>query len=274
MSIEKRILRKAICDTMNQKKLSQRKVLITAASSGIGFAIASVLAENGATVFMTSGSSRIEASADVLRKRGFRVQPSVYNMVTDAPASVVGKASEAMCGIDTLVVNYGDPALAPFMDLKDGDWDRYISMFIRTTIGLVRETAKIIGSEGRIIFITSMTTREAYEGFAISGSLRAAVVNLGKILSLELGRNGITVNSISQGYFLTERLNAVMERNAGLNRTSIEEEKRKIISSIPVGRIGEPDEIGHLVSFLCSPEASDINGANIPIDGGLTRYPY
>ena len=76
------------------------------------------------------------------------------------------------------------------------------------------------------------------------------------------------------GYFLTERLGAVIERNSRLNMTSVEEEKRKIISSIPVGRIGEPDEIGHLVSFLCSPEASYINGANIPIDGGLTRYPY
>ncbi len=263
-----------MCDTMNQKKLSERKVLITAASSGIGFAIASVLAEKGATVFMTSGSSRIEASAGLLRKRGLRVESSVFNMVTEDPAAIVGKASKSIGGIDTLVVNYGDPKLAPFMDIGDEDWSRYISMFIRTTIGLVRETVKIIGSEGRIVFITSMTTREAYEGFAISGSLRAAVVNLGKILSLELGRKGMTVNSISQGYFLTERLGAVIERNSRLNMTSVEEEKRKIISSIPVGRIGEPDEIGHLVSFLCSPEASYINGANIPIDGGLTRYPY
>lgn len=261
-------------DTMNQKKLSERKALITAASSGIGFAIASVLAEKGAVVFMTSGSNRIKDSADVLGNRGFKVQSSIFNMVADDPATMVEKASESMGGIDTLVVNYGDPALASFMDLRDEDWDRYISMFIKATIGLVRETAKIIEGDGRIVFITSMTTREAYEGFSISGSLRAAVVNLGKILSLELGRKGITVNSISQGYFLTERLNAVLERNARLNRTSLEEEKRKIISSIPVGRIGEPEEIGHLVSFLCSPEGSYISGANIPIDGGLTRYPY
>ena len=143
---------------MNQKRLSERKVLITAASSGIGFAIASVLAEKGVTIFMTSGSSRIEASADSLRKRGLRVESSVFNMVTEDPADIVEKASKSMGGIDTLVVNYGDPTLAPFMDIGDEDWDRYISMFIRATVGLVRETIKIIGSEGRIIFITSMPT--------------------------------------------------------------------------------------------------------------------
>ncbi len=267
-------LMKDIHGLMNDRELAGRRVLITAASSGIGFAIASVLAEKGAAVFMTSGSSKIEKASEKLLKKGLRVYPLVYDMTSDEPVSVVEKASKSMGGIDTLVVNYGDPTLAPFMELGDEDWDRYIRMFIKATIGLVRESVKIMGTGGRVVFITSMTTREAYQGFAISGSLRAAVVNLGKILSLELGPRGITVNSVSQGYFLTERLSAVIERNARLNGTSIDEEKKNIISTIPAGRFGEPAEIGHLVSFLCSPEASYITGANIPIDGGLTRYPY
>ncbi len=252
-----------------------KRAIITAASSGIGYAVASVLAESGASVLMSShDSQKIKQAANNLKKNGLKAYPVVFDLSESDAGSLISKASDRMGGSDILIMNYGDPKLAPFLEITGEEWDMYYRMFIRATTSLVREFVPQTNGWGRIVFITSMTTRESYPGFSISGSLRAAVVNLGKTLSLELGKLGITVNSISQGYFLTERLQAVITRNSALNGTSTEEERRKLVEDIPSGRIGRPEEIGYLVRFLCSEEASYINGANIPIDGGLTRYPY
>ncbi len=252
-----------------------KRAIITAASSGIGYAVASVLAESGASVVMSSDNpEKIERAASNLKERGFKAYPVQFDLTESDARTLISRSLEITGGADILILNYGDPKLAPFLEITGEEWDKYYRMFLRATTALVREFVPQTNGWGRIIFITSMTTRESYPGFSISGSLRAAVVNLGKTLSLELGRLGITVNSISQGYFLTERLQAVIARNSALNGTGIEDERRKIISEIPSGRIGRPEEIGYLVRFLCSDEASYINGANIPIDGGLTRYPY
>lgn len=252
-----------------------KKALITAASSGIGLAVASVLAKSGVSVAISSDrEEKIRDAAQRMQKDGLEIFPFKYDLISDSADDAVKKAAGAIGEIQILVVNYGDPRLAQFLELTESDWDRNISMFIRATTALVRSAVSLMSGWGRIIFITSMTTRQAYEGFAISGSLRAAIVNLGKTLSLELGNRGITVNSISQGYFLTERLEAVLEKSAARSGNDRESELKKIISEIPVGRIGKPEEIGYLVRFLCSDEASYITGANIPIDGGITRYPY
>lgn len=252
-----------------------KRAIITAASSGIGFSVATVLAESGAGVLMSSHNlEKIGQAAGMLSERGLRAFPVRFDLEESDAGDLFAVASEKMNGADILIVNYGDPKLASFTDISREDWDRYYRMFIGATTDLVRGFLKQVEGWGRIIFITSMTTRESYRGFAISGALRAAVVNLGKTLSLELGNQGITVNSISQGYFMTERLQAVIQRNSAMNGTTFEEERKKITAEIPSGRIGKPEEIGYLVRFLCSDEASYINGANIPIDGGLTRYPY
>ena len=252
-----------------------KKALVTAASSGIGLATARVLAENGYSVIMsTSNEQKISGAAAQLKTSGLDVHHTVFDMTTGDTGHIVEHVKKQFGNIDALVVNFGDPKLAPFLELERSDWDKNDNMFIKSTIGLVRGLVPLMGQGGRIVFITSLTTREAYKGFAISGALRAAVVNLGKTLSIELGPKGITVNSISQGYFMTPRMDHVLETNAARNGTTIEQEKEAIIKAIPLGRVGDPREIGHLVTFLCSGEASYITGANIPIDGGFTRYPY
>lgn len=255
-----------------------KTALVTAASSGIGAAVARVLAENGARLLISSSNERrIGATAEMISgDTGSQVLQKVCNLSNREHVNALADyAVREFHRLDYLVINYGDPRLAPFLELSEGDWDASIDMFIGSTVSLVRKIVPYMPEKGgRIIFITSMTTRQANPGFALSGSLRAAVVNLGKILSIELGPRGLTVNSISQGYFMTDRIRGVADRNARINGTNPEVELEALRSKVPVGRIGDPREIGHLVSFLCSGDASYINGANIPIDGGVSTYPY
>jgi 3-oxoacyl-[acyl-carrier protein] reductase len=258
--------------------LKGKKGIITAASSGIGQAVAKVLHDAGVELLISSSNrEKIKVSAENIATGGdARIIWQKCDLTSKSDLhSIRQTVQKQFETLDYIIVNYGDPKISEFQKLTEEDWSTYMNMFIGSTTTLVRELLPLLQKPGgRIIFITSMTTRESYEGFSLSGSLRAAVVNLGKILSLELGPVGINVNSISQGYFLTDRLKAVLETNSTKNGTDIDTELQKIKEQIPLRRIGEPEEIGRLVAFLCSSASSYITGANIPIDGGITRYPY
>jgi 3-oxoacyl-[acyl-carrier protein] reductase len=104
--------------------------------------------------------------------------------------------------------------------------------------------------------------------------LRAAVVSLSKVLSIEFAQKGLTFNSISQGYVMTPRLENIAKANSKRLNISLEQAYDAIKQTIPAKRFGKPEEIGYLVSFLCSSEASYINGTNIQIDGGFVKFPF
>lgn len=258
--------------------LKGRKGIVTAASKGIGKAVAQELSKEGVELLISSSNpGQIEkTAAEISASTGTTVHWEKCDLkkISDVE-KLIGNSLEKLGSLDYIIVNFGDPRLDEFINLSEEDWDTSINMFIKSTVALVKKLVPHMNTPGgRIIFITSSTTRQAKEGFALSGALRAAVVNLGKILSLELAPRGLTVNSISQGFFNTDRLKGVLERSARLNGSSVEVELEKMKKQVPVRRIGEPEEIGKLITFLCSSNASYINGTNIPIDGGVSRYPY
>lgn len=257
--------------------LKGKRAVVTAASSGIGEAVARTLFQSGSDVLISSSNS--ERIADAAKRMSGESGRSVIWKTCDMKnpdesSALADYAVEKMGSVDFLIVNYGDPKLTAFMNLTDQDWNDSINMFINSTVRLVRKVVPSMKEGGRVIFITSITTRQAAENFSLSGSLRAAVVNLGKILSLELAPRGITVNSISQGFFMTKRMENILHWNAERKGTSVEAELEVMRNQVPVKRIGKPEEIGYLVRFLCSSEAAYINGANIPIDGGRSLFPY
>lgn len=258
--------------------LKGRKGIVTAASKGIGMAVSQVLSREGVELLISSSNAEKikETARTISTATGNPVHWEKCNLKEPKDVERLKERTLQQFGkLDYIIVNFGDPRLDDFLNLGDNDWNDAINMFIGTVVRLVRGLVPHMNpSGGRIIFITSSTTRQAKEGFALSGALRAAVVNLGKILSLELAPRGLTVNSISQGFFNTDRLKGVLERSARMHGTTVEEELEAIKKQIPVRRVGEPEEIGKLVAFLCSSDASYINGTNIPIDGGVTRYPY
>ncbi len=121
---------------------------------------------------------------------------------------------------------------------------------------------------GRIINIISTSVKEPIKGLGVSNTIRAAVANWAKTLSVELGPFGITVNNVLPGATSTARLTALIENKAATSKKSIDEIRNEMIDEIPLGRFADASEIASVVAFLASPSAGYISGINIPVDGG------
>ena len=126
-------------------------------------------------------------------------------------------------------------------------------------------------SWGRIINLTSVSVKEPLSYLALSNSMRSSVISWAKTLSNDIGHNNVTVNNILTGYFDTERLKELNSDKAKKFNVDVGELYDTMRNQVPLGRIGKPEEFGYLITFLASEYASYINGANIPIDGGLLK---
>ena len=126
-------------------------------------------------------------------------------------------------------------------------------------------------SWGRIINLTSVSVKEPLSYLALSNSMRSSVISWAKTLSNDIGHNNVTVNNILTGYFDTERLKELNSDKAKKFNVDVGELYDAMRDQVPLGRIGKPEEFGYLITFLSSEYASYINGANIPIDGGLLK---
>lgn len=124
---------------------------------------------------------------------------------------------------------------------------------------------------GRIINIISTSVKTPIKGLGVSNTIRGAVANWSKTLSVELAPFGITVNNVLPGASMTQRLESVLQEKASKTGKSLDELKKEMISEIPAGRISTPGEVAAAVAFLASPAAGYINGINIPVDGGRTK---
>ena len=124
---------------------------------------------------------------------------------------------------------------------------------------------------GRIINILSTSVKAPIPGLGVSNTIRAAVANWAKTLSIELGSYGITVNNVLPGFTNTNRLKTIIINKANKQEKSIDEVSVSMRSSVPANRFGEAFEVANAIAFLCTPAASYINGINLPVDGGRTQ---
>lgn len=261
------------------KGLADKVALVSAASSGIGKGIASVLASEGCRVHIFSKSEeKIRKSAqEIFKQTGNEVNYSTGDLGNvDDVKRILAEVKNKTGNIDFLIINYGDPKVAPFLEISEEEWNVSINMILKSTVVMAKGALPemIKKGEGRVVFVTSLTTKQPLANFSISASLRAAVVSLSKVLSIELAQKGLTFNSISQGYVMTPRLENIAKTKSERLNISLEQAYDSIRETIPARRFGKPEEIGNLVSFLCSTEASYINGTNIQIDGGFVNFPF
>lgn len=255
-------------------QLTGKTALILAASKGLGKACALTLAAEGADVIIGAREkSTLDATAKEIaalgkgRVRAIRVDvtdASSVKAMVDATAAEFGK-------IDILVNNAGGPPFGKFESFDDNAWQ---SAFELTLLSAVRFSRLVVPhmrptGSGRIINITSLTTKTYVPGSVLSTSLRLGVVGMAKMLSAELGPDNITINNVAPGMILTDRLQHTL--SSGPGAPSLEEQMAQLAREIPVGRIGKPEELAALVAFLASPLAGYITGATIPIDGGAIK---
>jgi 3-oxoacyl-[acyl-carrier protein] reductase len=186
------------------------------------------------------------------------------------------RAVEESGPVDILVTNTGGPPAAKFLDLTEEQWRRGIDLTLMNVVRLSRLVLAGMRERrwGRIIHLTSLTAKQPIALLTISSTLRAGLSALTKTMSNEFSREGVLVNAVVPGHVLTARqveLNEIRSKQEGV---SIEDYAARAQQTIPLGRYGEPREIGDVVAFLASERASYISGATIQVDGGLIRSTF
>ena len=175
--------------------------------------------------------------------------------------------------IDILINNTQGPKSGDVNSLSIKDYQKAFDLLFKNTVYttmLAIEKMKK-NSWGRIINLTSVSVKEPLSYLALSNSIRSSVISWAKTLSNDIGHNNVTVNNILTGYFDTERLKELNSDKAKKFNVDVGELYDTMRNQVPLGRIGKPEEFGYVITFLASEYASYINGANIPIDGGLLK---
>ena len=259
--------------------LKDKTVLITAASMGIGRAVAECFIQEGARVGICSRNNRNLMKAAEEIKIQYKVEPhwSVCDINNPQDIENTVKMVENTLGkIDILVNNCGGPAAGYFENLNDIKWAEAVDQVLMSVIRFTRLVLPGMQQKnwGRIINITSLSVKQPVERLMLSNSLRSAVTGFAKTLSNEVGKYNITVNNVAPGYTLTARLYELAVGKAREVNESHELVLASMASEVPMRRLARPDEVGHLIAFLASEQAGYITGATIPVDGGVIRGVY
>lgn len=251
----------------------RRIAVVMAASRGLGRACAEALADAGLDLVVCArGIEALEGTATDLRARGARVTAVLADLaVAEDVARVVGTAEATYGRLDVLVVNAGGPPAGTFRELDDAAFESGFQLTQMSAVRAIRAAVPLMTptGAGRIIIIGSSSVRSPIGHLVVSNTYRPGLNGLVKSLAVELGPLGITVNMVSPGKIVTDRLRAMEERSAAERSTTVEEVRRSAVARIPMGRLGEPRELGDAVAYLASEQAAYVTGQSMLIDGGM-----
>lgn len=252
-------------------KLANKVAIVLAASKGLGKAIATTLSAEGAKVIICSRNE------NELKKTAEEIHKLTGNEVIAIPVDVadgaqlehfIKNAGDSFGTVDILVNNAGGPPFDKFENFDDTAWQKAFELnllSVARTSRLVLPYLKKAGS-GRIINIISGSVKSVLANSVLSTSMRMGIVGLAKMMADEFGPYNITVNNVAPGLILTDRIKHTLPKDINLDEALKERAK-----SIPLGRIGKPEELAALVAFLASEQASYITGTTIQVDGGASR---
>lgn len=256
--------------------LQDKIALVTAASKGLGRAVALRLAREGARVALCARTEEhlAKTTSEIEAQTGR--QPLALPADVSDPAAVdalVKATVERFGGIDILVANAGGPPPGQFLDLTPDDWEAAARLTLMSAVRLCYGVVPVMKEQGTgsILAMASITVKQPLPNLILSNSLRLGVTGLIKTLADELGLFGIRANSICPGWTRTARVDQLLRDRAERNGTTPEEEAANIATAIPLGRMGTPEEFAAVAAFLVSPAASYITGVSLLVDGGMYR---
>ena len=241
---------------------TQRSAIVTGSSKGIGAAVAERLARDGFAVVINyaSGAEAAQALAARITAAGGRAV-AVQADVSDpaAVATLFDHATEAFGGVDVLVNNAGIMKLKPLAESDDALFDRHVAINLKGTFNGLREAARRLRDNGRIVSFSSSVVGLYQPTYAIYAATKAGVEAMSHILAKELGKRGIRVNVVAPGPISTELF---------LGDKS-EDQVAQVTKMIPLGRLGEPEDIARVVAFLVGPDGGWVNGQVLRANGGV-----
>jgi len=252
-----------------------KRALVCGGSKGLGFASAKALAQEGTNLIVCARNEQAlnEAANSIRQETGVKVETFVGDLSQPSVVQNLVSFVQNSDGIDILVNNVGGPAPTAAATTSMQDFQKGFEQLFLSVTNLTQGILPAMRQKkfGRIITITSISVVEPIEHLAVSSSMRAAVSGFMKTLSAEVAADGITVNNVLPGIIHTARIEDLRRAKAARSGTTLEEEMNFSANSIPSKRLGRPEELGSVVAFLASTQASYVTGTNIGIDGGLRR---
>lgn len=257
--------------------LKGKSVIVMAASKGLGKAVATEFAREGAHVLIGSRNEEtLHLAVEAIKQEtgNANVDFAVCDMKNaDDINHAVEKAVAWNGTVDVLVNNAGGPPAGKFLDMDDADWYHSFELnllsFVRTTRAVVPYMKK--QQQGHIVNLASSSIKTTLENLVLSNTMRPGIVGLAKTLSQELGADNILINTIGPGTIATDRIAELNQVKASQQGKSASEIKQEAVEEIPLKRYGEPDEFAKAVVFLASGANTYITGQSLIIDGGLVK---
>jgi 3-oxoacyl-[acyl-carrier protein] reductase len=246
-------------------QLHDRVFIVTGGARGLGRATADCLVGEGARVVLSGRSNDSLAAAE--RDLGDSATTVVAdNADPGTPARLISAARDTWGRLDGALISVGGPPKGPVTGIADDQWTAAFQSVFLGAVRLAREIGQELPSGGSLALVLSSSVRAPLADMAISNGLRPGLAMVAKTLAEELGANGVRVNGLMPGRIGTERV-AELDAAGG----DPDAARAAAIKTIPLGRYGEPEEFGRTAAFLLSPAASFVNGAMVPVDGGMLR---
>ncbi|MDQ6898184.1 MAG: SDR family oxidoreductase [Candidatus Dormibacteraeota bacterium] len=240
--------------------MSGARALVTAASKGLGKACAAALAHEGARVFIVSRDDSLLARVE--QEIGAAGHLALDLARPGNPARAVRAAVDALGGLDILICNAGGPPPGTFQSTPLENWEKAYQLTLMSAVRLAEAALPHLkqSGRGRIVNVTSTSVRQPIPNLVLSNAFRSAVTATAKTLSMEVARDNVTVNNLAPGTILTDRAKELY----GDSMPEVEK-------TIPMGRLGTPQEYGAVCAFLCSLQAGYVTGQTLGVDGGLLK---
>jgi NAD(P)-dependent dehydrogenase (short-subunit alcohol dehydrogenase family) len=251
---------------MIMKKLEGKVAVITGGSSGIGFATAQRFISDGAYVFITGRrQNELDAAVKQIGKENVSgVQGDVSNLAD--LDRLYASLKEKKGGVDILFANAGVGELLPLGAITEAHFDRTFGINVKGLLFTVQKALPLFHDGGSIILNASIAASKGIEESSVYNATKAAIRSFARTWTVELKQRKIRVNAISPGMIDTPGLNGLAQ-----SQEQIEQFKTSFVSTVPLGRMGSPDEVANVVSFLASDDSSYVTGIELFVDGGVAQ---